>query len=152
VLATNKSCIEKTVVGSTPGEVQDHAIRLLTEGLAELKLLEGPVEKAIEEEKYKKFYMHRIGHWLGMDVHDVGSNRSGKGWRKYEAGMVVTVEPGIYVPEDDEEVPENFRGIGVRIEDDVHITENGPDVLTSGCPKEAADIEDLVGSKSVVGG
>lgn len=150
VLAANKEIIEKTVVGSNPHEMQELAIRILTEGAKDLGLIEMSVDEAIEKEEFKKFYMHRIGHWLGMDVHDVGSSRSNGTWRNYENGMIVTVEPGIYVPIDDDAFPANFRGIGVRVEDDILITDDGPENLTSMCPKEAGELEELIGSKSSV--
>lgn len=150
VLETNISCIAKTVVGATIGEVQDHAIRSLTTGLIDLKLIKVGIDEAIEKEIYKKFYMHKIGHWLGIDVHDAGSSRSRIGWRKYEPGMIMTIEPGIYIPENDVEIPENFRGIGIRTEDDILITEKGPENLTSSCLKKPEQVEELVGTKEGV--
>jgi Xaa-Pro aminopeptidase len=99
------------------------------------------VRKLIKEEKYKPFYMHRTGHWLGMDVHDVGDYKVGGEWRTLEPGMVMTVEPGLYIPGDKEEVPERYRNIGIRIEDDLVITEDGNEVLSADAPKTVADIE-----------
>ncbi len=145
VLKTQTECIETCTVGVTPNDVHDHAVKTLIEGLIDLKLLEGSAEEAIENETYKKFYMHRTGHWLGVDVHDVGSMRKDKEWRKFEPGMVITVEPGLYIPEDDEDAPEAFRGIGVRIEDDIHITVDGPENLTGSCPKDPDILEEIIG-------
>jgi Xaa-Pro aminopeptidase len=119
----------------------DRSVEVLVEGMVALGLLEGDPKERIADESYKKFYMHRTGHWLGMDVHDVGRYRTGDEWRALEPGMVLTVEPGIYIPEDDPSVDERLRGIGVRIEDDVLVTEHGPVVLTEMCPKEISDVE-----------
>jgi len=146
VLKANKKGIELCTTGFGPEDVHWEAVKILVDGLIELKLLEGPAEKAIEDETYKKFYMHRTGHWLGVDVHDVGNARKDGEWRKFEVGMVTTVEPGLYFPEDEESIPESYRGIGIRIEDDVAITSGAPDVLTSDCPKEADEIEKLIGN------
>jgi Xaa-Pro aminopeptidase len=104
-------------------------------------LLEGKVDALIEEKKYEAFYMHRTSHWLGMDVHDVGHYYVDGKHRPLEPGFVLTVEPGLYVPTDAEGVDERWRGIGVRIEDDVVVTEGGHDVLTAGIPKEIDDVE-----------
>jgi Xaa-Pro aminopeptidase len=109
-----------------------------------LGLLKGKLKKLIKDEKYKQFYMHRIGHWLGMDVHDVGDYKIKDKWRLLEAGMVLTVEPGLYIPPDCKSVDEKWRGIGIRIEDDVLITPTGHEILTSGVPKSIADIEALM--------
>lgn len=122
------------------------ALRALTRGLLELGLLEGTkrdVPKLIKEDKYKPFYMHRTGHWLGMDVHDVGDYKRDGRWRELRPGMVLTVEPGLYVGPD-AEAPEEFRGIGIRIEDDVLVTEDGHEVLSGDVPKEIAEIEQLM--------
>jgi Xaa-Pro aminopeptidase len=97
----------------------------------------------LEEEAYKRFYMHRTGHWLGMDVHDVGGYKIGDKWRLLEAGMVMTIEPGLYIPAS-EDVPEEFWNIGIRIEDDVLVTEDGHEVLTAAAPKTVAEIEALM--------
>lgn len=119
-------------------------VRKLTEGLVELGLLTGPVDKAIEEESYKEFYMHRTGHWLGMDVHDVGDYKIDGQWRLLEPGMVLTVEPGIYISPDNLNVDAKWRGIGVRIEDDVLVTKTGFENLTAAVPKAINDIERLM--------
>ena len=118
----------------------DTAVRTMVEGLVELKLLAGDVDELIANETYKKFCVHRSSHWLGLDVHDVGDYRVGGEWRTLEPGMVLTIEPGIYLPDDDS-VPSKFRGIGIRIEDDVLVTRDGHEVLTAAAPKSIDDIE-----------
>ncbi len=142
VLAANLGGIDLCTPDHKPSDMHDAAVKILVDGLIDLKLLEGPTDKAIEGETYKKYYMHKTGHWLGVDVHDVGSFRRDGDWRKFEPGMVTTVEPGLYLPEDDESLPENFRGIGVRIEDNIHITEEGPENLTESCPKKPEDLKE----------
>jgi Xaa-Pro aminopeptidase len=130
-------------------DVHNKVLEVLTQGLVDLGLLKGEVAELIAEEKYKRFYMHRTSHWLGMDVHDTGryhdSLPSGNLSAQFQPGMVLTVEPGLYIASDDLEVPEQFRGIGVRIEDDILITDGDPDVLTADCVKSVADVEALVG-------
>ncbi|MDO9048457.1 MAG: Xaa-Pro aminopeptidase [Methylobacter sp.] len=122
----------------------DASVEVLTKGLVSLGLLKGKVTKLIKDEKYKQFYMHRIGHWLGMDVHDVGDYKLDKEWRLLEPGMVLTVEPGLYIPADCLTVDEQWRGIGIRIEDDVLVTALGHEILTGGVPKTIAEIESLM--------
>jgi Xaa-Pro aminopeptidase len=144
VLAAQAAAIKKARPGNRWDEPHRAAVRVLTHGLVELGLLPGTkkdVRKLIKEEKYKPFYMHRTGHWLGMDVHDVGDYKVGGEWRTLEPGMVMTVEPGLYIPGDKEEVPERYRNIGIRIEDDLVITEDGNEVLSADAPKTVADIE-----------
>jgi Xaa-Pro aminopeptidase len=102
------------------------------------------VDQAIEEEAYRPYFMHRTGHWLGMDVHDVGDYKIGGAWRQLEPGMALTVEPGLYIAPDNTAVDEKWRGIGIRIEDDVVVTKDGCRVLTNGVPKEIDDIEALM--------
>lgn len=119
-------------------------VRVITSGLVKIGLLEGDVDELIKSEAYKEFYMHRAGHWLGMDVHDVGDYKVGGEWRVLEPGMVMTVEPGIYVAPDNERVAKKWRGIGIRIEDDVAITKDGNEVLTKDVPKTVAEIEALM--------
>lgn len=119
-------------------------VRVITEGLVKIGLLEGDVSELIKSEAYKEFYMHRAGHWLGMDVHDVGDYKVGGEWRVLEPGMVMTVEPGIYVAPDNERVAKKWRGIGIRIEDDVVITKDGNEILTGGVPKTVEEIEQLM--------
>ncbi|MCW2269138.1 MULTISPECIES: Xaa-Pro aminopeptidase [Pseudomonas] len=131
-----------------PGKHWNHAheatVQVITEGLVELGLLKGKVEELIESEAYRAFYMHRAGHWLGMDVHDVGEYKVGGQWRVLEPGMALTVEPGIYIGADNQSVAKKWRGIGVRIEDDVVVTKQGCEILTSGVPKAVAEIEALM--------
>ncbi len=128
-------------------KLHETAVRTLTEGLVDLKVLEGPVEKAIEEKTFRKYFMHGTGHWLGIDVHDVGMySRDGEAGRPLIPGMVFTVEPGLYFHVDEEGCPERYRGIGVRIEDDVLVTEDGYEVLTRDAPKDPEELERIVGS------
>jgi len=131
-----------------PGKHWNHAheatVRVITEGLVELGLLKGDVQSLIESEAYRAFYMHRAGHWLGMDVHDVGDYKVGGEWRGLEPGMALTVEPGIYIAADNESVAKKWRGIGIRIEDDVVVTRQGCEILTSGVPRTVAEIEALM--------
>ena len=119
------------------------AVRVLTAGLVNLGLLTGPVQQLIDDEAYKKFYMHRTGHWLGMDVHDVGLYKQGDQWQNFEPGMVTTIEPGLYIAAADDIDP-RWWNIGVRIEDDVLVTEQGCQILTSAVPKDIAAIESLM--------
>ena len=114
---------------------------MTTRGLLRLGLLSGDAEKLIEEEAYKPFFMHKTSHWLGMDVHDVGSYFVNGKPRPLEPGMVLTVEPGIYIGKDYDKVPAQWRGIGVRIEDDILVTKDGPDNLTAGIPKTVAAVQ-----------
>jgi Xaa-Pro aminopeptidase len=122
----------------------DASVDVLTKGLVKLGLLKGTMSKLIKNEKYKQFYMHRIGHWLGMDVHDVGDYKIHQEWRLLQAGMVLTVEPGLYIPEDCKSVDKKWRGIGIRIEDDVLVTKNGYEILTHEVPKTITEIETLM--------
>lgn len=122
----------------------DKAVQILTEGLVRLGILTGNVDELIEQKAYRQFYMHGLGHWLGLDVHDVGDYGTERD-RPLQIGMVLTVEPGIYIPKE-ADVPEQYKGIGIRIEDNLLITDYGNKNLTSGCPKEIADIEQLIQS------
>src|SRR5690606_37370587 len=135
VLAAQQAAIATIRPGAHWNEPHEASVKVITAGLVELGLLSGDVEALIEQEAYKPFYMHRIGHWLGMDVHDVGDYKVHGQWRVLEPGMVMTVEPGIYVAPDNTDVEQRWRGIGIRIEDDVVITKSGCDVLTAGVPK-----------------
>jgi Xaa-Pro aminopeptidase len=144
VLETQMSCVEMVRPGTTHDELKQHSIEMLTEGMVRLGLLKGKPADLIKEEKYKQFYMHGLGHLLGLDVHDVGIYYYDKESRALEPGVVMTVEPGIYVAPDTKDVPEKFLGIGVRIEDDVLCTSNGPRVLTTKVPKDADEIEALM--------
>jgi Xaa-Pro aminopeptidase len=146
-LAAQAASMAAVKAGNHWNQPHDAAVRVITEGLVELGLLKGKVSKLIEKEAYKPFYMHRTGHWLGMDVHDVGDYKVGDEWRLLEPGMVLTVEPGIYVAHDNQDVHKKWRGIGIRIEDDVVVTKTGCDVLTAGVPKAASEIEELMASR-----
>ena len=108
--------------------------------------MNGAINELIENGAYRDFYMHRVGHWMGMDVHDVGSYGKNGNWRKYLPGMITTIEPGIYFKEDLKNVPKEYLNIGIRIEDDVLVTEGDPEVLTSSVPKTIKDIEKLMSS------
>ncbi|EMI5894429.1 Xaa-Pro aminopeptidase [Acinetobacter baumannii] len=144
VLASQYAAIDAVRIGNSYREPHEVAVKILTEGLVDLGLLKGDVSELIETEAYRQFYMHGTGHWLGMDVHDVGSYKKDDDWRQYEEGMVVTVEPGLYIAPDDETVDKKWRGIGIRIEDDVVATSKGPRVLTADVVKDIADIEHLM--------
>lgn len=143
VLETQKACIAMIRPGVSMDELHNRSVELLTEGLVRLGLLQGAPSKLIEDGDYKKFYMHRLGHYLGMDVHDVGLYYVDGQSRKLEPGMVITIEPGLYVART-QEVNEDYRGIGVRIEDDVLVTAEGHRVLTAGVPKEIEEIEQFI--------
>lgn len=151
VLAAQKHAINTLVAGATIHQANQEVIRIKVEGLVRLGILQGEVENLIKEEAYKAFYMHGLGHWLGLDVHDVGRYSLEKDSklrdRPLEVGMVLTVEPGLYIPET-ANVPEQYKGIGVRIEDDIVITEYGNKVLTSAVPKEIDDIERIMANNS----
>lgn len=146
VLATQKSAIDLVKPGATLDQIHDHCVKSLTQGMIDLGLLTGTVDERIEDKTFRRYYMHGTSHWLGLDVHDVGAyTRDGKA-RPLAPGMVITVEPGLYIAPlgkhlDDQEIPTALRGIGVRIEDDVLVTEAGHDVLTAACPKELDLIE-----------
>jgi Xaa-Pro aminopeptidase len=127
-------------------EAHDATVQVIAAGLLELGLLPGSLDEVLENETYKRYYMHRAGHWLGMDVHDVGDYKVGGEWRVLEPGMALTVEPGIYIPADDARVERRWRGIGVRIEDDVVVNRSGCEILTDGVPKTVAEIEALMAS------
>ena len=145
VLEVQKNAINSIKPGQTFEGLQSDAIKGLTKGLKKLGLLKGRVDQLIKSEAYKDFYMHGIGHWLGMDVHDVGSYMDQKGKsRKFENGMVLTIEPGIYISKKNKNVPNQYRGIGIRIEDDVLVTKSGCDVLTKALPKEIGEIESIM--------
>ena len=144
VLAAQLAAIEAARAGNHWDEPHRVTVKIITQGLVDLGLLKGNVEDLIARNAYTDFYMHRAGHWLGMDVHDVGDYKVDNEWRLLEPGMVMTVEPGIYVAPDNRKVAKKWRGIGIRIEDDVAITRKGPEVLTAGVPKTVADIERLM--------
>ncbi len=144
VLAAQQAAIDKIRPGALWNEPHDSAVRVLVEGLLELKLLNGHVEELIQEGHYRRFYMHRTGHWLGMDVHDVGDYKVEDMWRELEPGMVLTVEPGLYIAGGDKDVDERWWNIGIRIEDDVLVTRDGHDVLSAEVPKTVAEIETMM--------
>ena len=146
VLAAQEAAIDTAAPGRTFDDVHMAAVQVLVEGLVDLGALKGRVKRIVQKERYKRFYMHRTGHWLGMDVHDVGDYRIDDQSRVLEPGMVMTVEPGLYIAPDDEKAPKRLRGIGIRIEDDVLVTKSGREVLTSAAPKSIDEIESLVGS------
>ncbi|MBE9009168.1 aminopeptidase P N-terminal domain-containing protein [Pseudanabaenaceae cyanobacterium LEGE 13415] len=147
VLKAQLAAIEQIKPGNPWNQFHDAAVRVITEGLMELGLLQGDIEEIIKEEKYKAFFMHGTGHWLGLDVHDAGARKIGENWLNFQAGQVITVEPGIYIRSDFEpiegqpEVPERWRGIGIRIEDDVLVTETGNEILTAAVPKSVEAME-----------
>jgi len=143
VLEAQLAAIDKTVRGNHWNDPHDAAVRIITKGLKKIGLLQGTLAKLIKDLAYREFFMHRTGHWIGMDVHDVGDYKVGDEWRFLEPGMVTTVEPGIYIPASSK-VPAKWRNIGVRIEDDVAVTNNGPDVLSKGLAKEPGDIERMM--------
>jgi Xaa-Pro aminopeptidase len=145
VLDAQKAAIEKVAPDRHWNEPHDAAVKIITRGLVKLGLLKGRVPSLIKSEAYKKFFMHRTGHWLGMDVHDVGDYRVGEEWRHLEPGMVMTVEPGIYIPPGSKGVAKKWWGIGVRIEDDILVTKDGCEVLSRDVPREIEEIEALVG-------
>lgn len=145
VLEAQKEAINMARAGNTFNQMHDTAVRVIAAGLKDVGLVKGSVDEIIENELYTKFYMHKTGHWIGMDVHDKGDYKIKGKWRVLQPGMVTTVEPGLYVGAHlFDEVPEEFRGIGIRIEDDILITEGEPDNLTYEVPKEIEDIEALM--------
>jgi len=143
VLAAQRAAIDEVRPGNGWNVPHDAAVRVLAQGMLDLKLLAGGLDEVLEKETYKRFYMHRTGHWLGLDVHDAGEYRRDGQWRSLVAGMTLTVEPGLYIRAA-EDVPERLRDIGIRIEDDVLVTDAGCELLTHETPKLAADIETLM--------
>lgn len=143
VLAAQAAAIAEVRPGRSWNAPHEAAVRVLARGLIDLGLLSGTLDEVVERETYKKFYMHRTGHWLGLDVHDAGDYKREGRWRPLEPGMVLTVEPGCYIRAGDG-VPAEFAGIGVRIEDDALVTPGGCEILTDGAPKVVADIESLM--------
>jgi Xaa-Pro aminopeptidase len=141
VLAAQHAAIDKVRPGNHWNEPHEAAVRVITQGLVKLGLLKGRLPRLIKDEAYKKFFMHRTGHWIGMDVHDVGEYKVGEEWRLLEPGMVMTVEPGIYVAPGTKGVAKQWQGIGIRIEDDVAVGQGGPEVLTDGVPTDPDEIE-----------
>ena len=144
VLAAQEAAIAKVKPGNHWNDPHDAAVRVITKGLVDLGLLKGTVPRLVKEQAYNRFYMHRTGHWLGMDVHDVGDYKVDGAWRELEPGMTLTVEPGIYIPAGMRGVPKKFWNTGIRIEDDVLVTTDGHEVLTRDAPKAVAEIEALM--------
>ena len=144
VLKAQLAAIEAIRPGVPWDEPHNISVKIITQGLVRLGILKGRPSQLIKSEAYKDFYMHRIGHWIGMDVHDVGDYKIDDDWRLLEPGMVTTVEPGIYISPSNRKVPKKWRGIGVRIEDDVLITKNGNKVLSAGIPKTVQEIESFM--------
>jgi Xaa-Pro aminopeptidase len=141
VLEANLAAIEKVRPGNHWNDPHDAAVRVVTQGLVKLGLLKGRAAALERDGAHRRFFMHRTGHWLGMDVHDVGDYKVGGEWRVFEPGMVLTIEPGIYIPASLRGVPRRFRNIGIRIEDDVVVTRRGAEVITARAPKDADEIE-----------
>lgn len=146
VLDAQIAAIAQVQPGIPWNKAHDESVQVLTQGLVRLGLLKGGVAKLIKDEKYKQFYMHKIGHWLGMDVHDVGDYKLVDEWRLLEPGMALTIEPGLYIPADCKTVDSKWRGIGIRIEDNLLVTKDGNEVLSAAIPKEIAEIETLMGT------
>ena len=146
VLAAQEAAIDQVRPGNTCDDPHRAAVEVITRGLLDLGLLKGRRRALIEKERYRKFFFHRTGHWLGLDVHDVGDYKVDEEWRVLEPGMVTTVEPGIYIRSGERNVPRRWWGIGVRIEDDVLVTRDAPEVLSAAAPKRVEELEALVGS------
>jgi len=144
VLRAQLAAIAQIKPGNHWNQPHDASVKAFTEGLVELGLLKGRVANLIKRNTHRAFYMHRVGHWLGLDVHDVGDYRVGDAWRVLEPGMVMTVEPGLYIDSGNIAVAKKWRGIGIRIEDDVVVTETGCEIISSGVPKTVAEIEALM--------
>ncbi len=144
VLRAQHAAIKKVKPGNHWNEPHEAAIEILTEGMLELGILRGKTKQLIKDQTYAKYYMHRTGHWLGMDVHDVGDYKVEGEWRTFEAGMVLTVEPGIYMPAGSKDLPRKWWNIGIRIEDDVLVTANGNEILSKDAPKTIEEIEALM--------
>lgn len=149
VLDVQIQCVEATKKGNTIKQRQELSIELLTEGMKKLGLLKGKTKELIKKKAFMKYYMHGVGHYLGLDVHDAGryfTDHKAKNSRPFAPGMVLTVEPGLYIPPDDKDAPSKYRGIGIRIEDDVLVTEEGNVNLTAKCPKQIEEIEEIMNS------
>jgi Xaa-Pro aminopeptidase len=145
VLEAQRAAIDQVKPGNSWIAPHDAAVKVLARGMLDMGLLEGSFDQVLETESYKKFYMHRTGHWLGLDVHDAGDYKRDGNWRMLEPGMVLTVEPGCYVRAGPD-VPERYAGIGVRIEDDALVTASGCEILSQDAPKTVSDIEALMRS------
>ncbi|MFQ3346110.1 MAG: Xaa-Pro aminopeptidase [Porticoccaceae bacterium] len=147
VLRAQEEAIKVIAPGIAYNKANEATIRVITQGLVDLGILKGDVDELIAEEAHREFYMHGAGHWLGMDVHDVGDYKIENKWRVYEPGMVVTIEPGIYISPDNTNVDEKWRGIAVRIEDDVVVTKEGNEIMSAGVPKARDQIEALMATQ-----
>ena len=143
MLAAQAAALATVAPAAAWNAPHDAAVRVLAQGFIHFGLCQGSVDQEIENGDYRKYYMHRTGHWLGLDVHDAGEYKAQGAWRKLEPGMVLTVEPGCYIQAGDG-VPAHFANIGVRIEDDVAVTATGNEVLTAAAPKTVAAIEALM--------
>ncbi len=148
VLEAQQQAIDCVKPGATFMDPHEVTLKVLVQGLIDLGWLKGEVTSLIEQQAYRPFYMHRTSHWLGIDVHDVGAYKEDGKWIALRPGMVMTIEPGLYVSADNQNVPEAFRGIGIRIEDDVAVTENGHHVLTAAVPKSIVEIEALMAAST----
>jgi Xaa-Pro aminopeptidase len=146
VLEAQLAAIDTVQPGNHWHDPHEAAVKVLTKGMVKLGLLKGRPSQLIKDGEYRRFYMHRTGHWLGLDVHDVGDYKIEEQWRLFEPGMVLTVEPGIYIPAKSRGVPKRYWDIGIRIEDDVRVTRNGNEVLTQALVKEADAIEAFMAS------
>jgi Xaa-Pro aminopeptidase len=143
VLNAQQAAIGQVKAGNSWQAPHEAALKILAEGMVALGLLKGSVEEVIETEAFSRFYMHRTGHWLGMDVHDVGDYKTNGQWRNLEPGMVLTVEPGMYIRKAPD-IPKDFWNIGIRIEDDVVVTGGSSEILTTDTPKSITDIEAIM--------
>lgn len=148
VLDAQQAAIDQVQPGNQWNQPHEAAVAVITAGLIRLGLLQGKCDDLIEAETYKKYYMHKTGHWLGLDVHDVGEYKVSGEWRVFEPGMVTTIEPGLYIGDDCDDAPVRYRGVGIRIEDNVLVTQNGNENLTASIPKTIDDIECLMAKPS----
>lgn len=146
VLEAQLAAIEATKPGNHWNDPHEAAVKSATKGLVELGILKGSVPKLIKDKSYEKYYVHRTGHWLGMDVHDVGDYKIDGEWRLLEPGMALTIEPGIYIPKGTRGIKSQWRNIGIRIEDDVLVTKQGHDILSKDAPKTVSEIETVMNS------
>jgi Xaa-Pro aminopeptidase len=147
VLAAERSGIAAARPGISLTGIHETVVRILIRGLLDLGLLkEGSIDSIIESGAYRRYYPHQTSHWLGLDVHDVGLYKTATGDVQLEPGMVFTIEPGLYIPSDDGEIPEIYRGMGIRLEDDLVVLEHGCEVITGGVPVEACAVESLIGT------
>lgn len=148
VLQAQIAAIDAVRPGAAWDEPHNASVKVITQGLIKLGLLKGKASQLIKSEAYRDFYMHRVGHWIGMDVHDVGDYKIDNKWRLLEPGMVTTIEPGIYISPDNKKIAKKWRGIGVRIEDDVLVTRKGNRVLSAGIPKTVTEIEKFMATSN----